>query len=77
MKQYNFKIQWLLTFENFRKVFFILGINGLDKIYIRDNDLNIIDTVENKKSLEEVLGYITRVHFNKLGDNFYVEVVKK
>lgn len=84
MKQYQFKIQWLFTFENFKKFVEVIGVGGLDKIIIRDNDLKILNTYkgfvsyptgfDGSQTIEE---NIKRNYYNVIGDNFYVEVIKK
>lgn len=75
MKVYQFKIQWLLTFENFKKFMEIIQTNRPDKIIVRDGDLNIIK--EFSGNTIGIVDYIKTEYYNKLGDNFYVEVIKK
>jgi len=51
MKQYKYKIQWLIDvnkdykFNNeIKQLLNIIGVRSLDKIVLRDNDYKIIDT---------------------------------
>ena len=44
MKQYQYKIQWLFNnIEELETVIKLLGVKSLNKIVLRDIDLNIID----------------------------------
>lgn len=44
MKQYVYKIQWLFSnIKQLEKAIKLLGVKSLDKIVLRDYDLNIID----------------------------------
>ena len=43
-KKYEYKIQWLFNdIEELEKAINLLGVKSLDKIVLRDIDLNIID----------------------------------
>ena len=43
MKIYKYKIQWLFDKTNAIKAIKLIGVRNLDRVLIRDRDLNIID----------------------------------
>ena len=83
MKQYQYKIQWLFSnIKNFKKVIEILGIRSLDKIILRDIDLNIIDEyrgfIQYPYGLaeKETLKYV-RKQFKNNNEIYCIEVLRK
>ena len=88
MKQYKYKIKWLLKvnkdykFNNeIKQLLNIVGAKSLDKIVLRDNDLNIIDSYNGFIMFPyglgevEVLKYIKK-EVKKNDNIFYIEFVR-
>jgi len=82
IKQYVYKIQWLLRPKQACAIMRILGERGFDKIMFRDIDLNIIRTSNDFITFssgtvddEEIKHIKKQIKENK--DIWYVEIIKK
>lgn len=74
MKQYKFKIQWLLSYDNFIKIMEVLCLSSLDKIVIRDSEYNVIETIQTKyRGTQAGLMQYIKEKYSK----YYIEIIRK
>ncbi|HKL23211.1 MAG TPA: hypothetical protein VJ895_00500 [Candidatus Nanoarchaeia archaeon] len=82
MKRYQYKIQWLFNnIEELETAIKLLGVKSLDKIILRDFDLNIIDEYNGFIQFPYGLSEVKTIEYIKAQikkeDIRYFEVLRK